>query len=83
LDLCGRCHAGIDGALRLAAQVRGVPSAQRDIAYAPEPPLQSGTPETAPPEILTAARRHVAELTGRREASARRAAARLGIAPLN
>ncbi|MBV8795742.1 MAG: DJ-1/PfpI family protein [Hyphomicrobiales bacterium] len=75
--------AGIDGALRLAAEARGVPAAQRiqlDIAYAPEPPFQSGTPETAPPEILQAARRDMAKLIARREASARRAAARLGVA---
>jgi cyclohexyl-isocyanide hydratase len=75
--------AGIDGALRLAAEVRGVPAAERiqlDIAYAPEPPFQSGTPQTARPEILEAARRDVAELIARREASARRAAARLGVA---
>ena len=75
--------AGIDGALLLAAEVRGVPVAQRiqlDIAYAPEPPFQSGTPDTAPREILEAARHDVAELIARREASARRAAARLGVA---
>jgi cyclohexyl-isocyanide hydratase len=75
--------AGIDGALRLVAEVRGVPAAQRiqlDIAYAPEPPFQSGTPATAPREIVEAARRDVAELIAQREASARRAAARLGIA---
>jgi cyclohexyl-isocyanide hydratase len=75
--------AGIDGALRLVAEVRGVPAAQRiqlDIAYAPEPPFQSGTPHTAPPAIVEAARRDVAELIGRREASARRVAAGFGIA---
>ena len=47
--------AGIDGALRLAAEVRGVAAAQLiqlDIAYAPEPPFQSGTPHTAPNEIV-------------------------------
>ena len=74
--------AGIDGALQLVAEVRGTPAAQRiqlDIAYAPEPPFQSGTPGTAPPEVLAAARRDVAELIARREASARRAAARLGV----
>jgi cyclohexyl-isocyanide hydratase len=74
--------AGIDGALWLVAEVRGVPAAQRiqlDIAYAPEPPFQSGTPATAPREIVEAARRDVAELIAQREASARRAAARLGI----
>jgi cyclohexyl-isocyanide hydratase len=78
--------AGIDGALRLAAEVRGVPAAQRiqlDIAYAPEPPFDSGTPRTAPPEILEAARRDMAELVARREATARRAAARLGVAGLH
>jgi cyclohexyl-isocyanide hydratase len=78
--------AGIDGALRLAAEVRGVAAAQRiqlDIAYAPEPPFRSGTPQTAPPEILEAARRDVAELIARREASGRRAAARLGVAEVH
>jgi cyclohexyl-isocyanide hydratase len=74
--------AGIDGALRLAAEVRGVAAAERiqlDIAYAPEPPFHSGTPQTARPEILEAARRGVAKMIARREASARRAAARLGV----
>jgi cyclohexyl-isocyanide hydratase len=76
--------AGIDGALRLAAEVRGLPAAQRiqlDIAYAPEPPFQSGTPGTAPHAILDAARRDIAGLIARREATARRIAAKLGIAP--
>ena len=43
--------AGIDGALRLAAELRGDEAAQRiqlDMVYAPEPPFDSGTPETAP-----------------------------------
>jgi cyclohexyl-isocyanide hydratase len=78
--------AGIDGALRLVAEVRGVRVAQRiqlDIAYAPEPPFQSGTPRTAPTEILERARRDMAELIARREASARRVAAGLGIAQLS
>jgi cyclohexyl-isocyanide hydratase len=75
--------AGIDGALRLAAEVRGVPVAHRiqlAIAYAPEPPFQSGTPQTAPPEIVQAARQDMAELIALREATARRVAARLGVA---
>jgi cyclohexyl-isocyanide hydratase len=74
--------AGIDGALRLAAQLRGddvAQSIQLYMAYAPEPPFNSGTPETAPPAILADARRSVASITARREATARRAAARLGI----
>jgi len=74
--------AGIDGALRLAAQLRGDDAAQRIqlyMAYAPEPPFNSGTPETAPPAILAHARQSVAAITEQREATARRAAARLGI----
>jgi cyclohexyl-isocyanide hydratase len=74
--------AGIDGALRLAAQLRGDDAAkaiQLYMAYAPEPPFDSGTPETAPPAILADARRSVASITAQREATARRTAARLGI----
>ena len=43
--------AGIDGALRLAAELRGDEAAQAIqlyMVYAPEPPFDSGTPETAP-----------------------------------
>jgi cyclohexyl-isocyanide hydratase len=75
--------AGIDGALRLAAELRGDDAAraiQLYMAYAPEPPFDSGTPETAPAAILAQARRSVADITAKREATARRAAARLGIA---
>jgi cyclohexyl-isocyanide hydratase len=75
--------AGIDGALRLAADLRGEEAAQTiqlHMAYAPEPPFDSGTPETAPPAILQHARRSVASLTARREETARRIAAKLGIA---
>jgi cyclohexyl-isocyanide hydratase len=78
--------AGIDGALRLAAEVRGAAAAERiqlDIAYAPEPPFHSGTPQTARPEIVEAARRDMAKVIARREASARRVAARLGVAQLD
>jgi cyclohexyl-isocyanide hydratase len=74
--------AGIDGALRLAAELRGEDAAQSIqlyMAYAPEPPFNSGTPETAPPAILAHARQSVATITAQREATARRAAARLGI----
>ena len=74
--------AGIDGALRLAAELRGVEAAQSiqlHMVYAPEPPFNSGTPETAPAAILEQARKAVAGITGRREATARRIAARLGV----
>jgi cyclohexyl-isocyanide hydratase len=74
--------AGIDGALRLAAELRGDAAAQTiqlDMAYAPEPPFNSGTPETAPPAILAEARQAMRDITARREVTARRVAARLGI----
>jgi len=47
--------AGYDGALRVAALLRGERVAQEIqlyIQYAPEPPFNSGSPETAPAEIL-------------------------------
>jgi cyclohexyl-isocyanide hydratase len=74
--------AGIDGALRLAAELRGDEVAQAiqlDMVYAPEPPFNSGTPERAPPAILERARQSYREITARREETARRIAARLGI----
>jgi cyclohexyl-isocyanide hydratase len=75
--------AGIDGALRLAAELRGDEVAQAiqlHIAYAPEPPFDSGTPETAPAAIADEARRSVRSITAQREQTARRIAAKLGIA---
>jgi cyclohexyl-isocyanide hydratase len=74
--------AGIDGALRLAAALRGHEAAQAiqlHMVYAPEPPFNSGTPETAPAAILAEARRSVRTITAQREQTARRVAAKLGI----
>lgn len=74
--------AGIDGALRLAAELRGDEAAQAiqlQMAYAPEPPFNAGTPETAPAAIVTAARTSMQGITAQREATARRVAARLGL----
>jgi cyclohexyl-isocyanide hydratase len=74
--------AGIDGALRLAAELRGNEAAQAiqlAMVYSPEPPFNSGTPETAPPVILQDARESLRTITARREATARRVAAKLGI----
>jgi len=75
--------AGIDGALRVAANLRGDAAAeaiQLYMAYAPEPPFNSGTPETAPPAILESARHSVRAITAQRGETARRVAGRLGIA---
>ena len=74
--------AGIDGALRLAAELRGAAAAQAIqlyMVYAPEPPFNSGTPETAPRAILDQTRLAVREITAQREATATRVAARLGL----
>jgi cyclohexyl-isocyanide hydratase len=75
--------AGIDGALRVAADLRGVEVAQAiqlAIAYAPEPPFSSGTPESAPPAVLERVRHSYRTVTEQREQTARRVAERLGIA---
>ena len=75
--------AGIDGALRVAAMLRGEQAAmaiQLYLQYAPEPPFNAGSPETAPPEIVESVRAAVQNLTTRREVTARRVAERLGIA---
>jgi cyclohexyl-isocyanide hydratase len=75
--------AGIDGALTVAALLRGDLAAQGiqlSIEYAPEPPFRSGTPKTAPPEVLEAAREEVREVTAARLATAIRIGRRLGIA---
>jgi cyclohexyl-isocyanide hydratase len=75
--------SGIDGALRVAADLRGDDVAQGiqlAIAYAPEPPFDSGTPETAPPAVLARAKESMQQITAQREATARRIAERLGLA---
>jgi cyclohexyl-isocyanide hydratase len=75
--------AGIDGALRVAADLRGAEVAQAiqlSIAYAPEPPFNSGTPESAPPAVLERVQRSYRAVTEQREQTARRVAERLGIA---
>jgi cyclohexyl-isocyanide hydratase len=74
--------AGIDGALQLAARLRGEEVAkgiQLYMAYAPEPPFDSGTPETAPAEVLDRARAAIAPMSARREQTARKIAERLGV----
>ena len=75
--------AGIDGALRLAAELRGEEAAQTIqlyMAYAPEPPFSSGTPETASPAVLERTRKSLSSVTAKREETARRIASKLGIA---
>lgn len=74
--------SGIDGALRVAAMLRGDAVAQGiqlGIQYAPEPPFNSGSLVTAPPAVRQAAETRIAELVARRTATAKRIAAKLGI----
>jgi len=74
--------AGIDGALRVAALLRGDKAAetiQLYMQYAPEPPFNAGSPETAPADVTAAVRNAAAEIMARREETARRVAERLGI----
>lgn len=55
----GGVTAGMDFALTIIAAVRGVEEAktiQLALEYAPQPPFESGTPETATPATIAAAR---------------------------
>jgi transcriptional regulator GlxA family with amidase domain len=57
--------AGIDMALTLAAHIAGVELAQGiqlGIEYDPEPPFNSGSPLTAPPEIVDLVHRRASQL---------------------
>jgi cyclohexyl-isocyanide hydratase len=74
--------SGIDGALYVAAKLRGeevAKSIQLDMEYAPEPPFNTGTPETAPADILDTTRQLFADITARREETALRIANHLGV----
>jgi len=75
--------AGIDGALRVAAMLRGdrvAEEIQLYMQYAPEPPFNAGSPETAPPEVVAELRASSAEIMARREKTAQAVSKRLGIA---
>jgi cyclohexyl-isocyanide hydratase len=77
--------AGIDGALTIASLLRGQPVAEQiqlDIQYAPEPPFNSGTPKTAPREVLEAVSGRYKPLTDARTVTAKKIAARFGVAGL-
>jgi len=75
--------SGLDGALRVAAMLRGdrvAEEIQLYMQYAPEPPFNAGTPETAPPAVVADVRASAAEIMARREVTAKAVAKRLGIA---
>jgi cyclohexyl-isocyanide hydratase len=75
--------AGLDAALVVASLLRGDATAeeiQLSIEYAPNPVFHSGTPETAPAEVLQAFNESYSAIASSREAEARRFAAILGVA---
>jgi len=75
--------AGLDAALVVASLLRGDAIAQEiqlSIQYAPNPVFHSGTPETAPAEVLHAFNKSYSTIAVSREAEARRFAAILGVA---
>jgi cyclohexyl-isocyanide hydratase len=83
LVTAGGVTAGLDAALVVASLLRGDAIAQEiqlSIQYAPNPVFHSGTPETAPAEVLQAFNESYSAIAASREAEARRFAAILGIA---
>lgn len=76
----GGVTAGVDFALTVAAEIGGATLAQAlqlAVEYAPEPPFDSGRPETAPPEVLAQVKARLAAQLPARRAAAEAAAARL------
>ena len=76
----GGVTAGIDFGLRLAALLRGDAIAQQiqlQMEYRPEPPFQSGSPTTAPKEIVETVRRAAERLRQERLRICEQAARRL------
>jgi cyclohexyl-isocyanide hydratase len=76
----GGVTAGIDFALTIIAEIWGNDLAQLiqlGSEYDPQPPFRTGSPRTAPPELVTRFEMVSAELTEARRLGAMRAAARL------
>ena len=76
----GGVTAGIDFALTLVSIMVDRPTAeaiQLRLEYNPAPPFNSGSPDTAPPEVLARIRERIAPFAQRRGEAVQRAAARL------
>jgi len=76
----GGVTAGIDFALRVAAELHGPEVAQAiqlRVEYAPAPPFEAGTPATAAPEVLAAVRDRMTPIIRERTALVKRAALKL------
>lgn len=78
----GGITAGIDFALSLAAELFDKDTAQivqLQLEYAPAPPFQSGSPETAPQNIVEEVQRRAAQSFLQRKLLTERAAAKLNL----
>ena len=74
----GGVTAGIDFALTVLAEIGGAELAQTvqlGLEYAPAPPFNAGSPDTAPAEVLARYQAAMAPLMSAREADAHAAAA--------
>jgi cyclohexyl-isocyanide hydratase len=74
--------SGIDFALALAGILEGETAAreiQLQIEYDPAPPFDSGSPSTAPADVVAALRSRLTKLNEERRTKARQAGHRLGI----
>ena len=77
----GGVTAGIDFGLTVAAELHGTALAQGmqlAMEYAPQPPFDTGSPATAPAELVAAMRARLADSTAARMAAAQRIARRNG-----
>ncbi len=78
----GGVTAGIDFGLVVGAQLRGELTAQRIqlyLEYNPEPPFRSGSPDTAPGEVLSAFKDAAKVMLEERAEAVARASARLSL----
>jgi cyclohexyl-isocyanide hydratase len=78
----GGVTAGIDFALTMVAELAGPAAAQAiqlQIEYAPAPPFDAGTPETAPATVLEAVHARGAAMRAERESLVARAASRMPV----
>ena len=75
--LDGRC-----GSRRCSGGTKSPARSSSASSTAPEPPFYSGSPATAPPEVLKAVEARIRAIGERRLATAQRVATRLGIVPI-
>ena len=78
----GGVTAGIDFALTLIAELAGREVAEAielSLEYAPAPPFEAGSPETAPAAVVEALRKRMAPILEERRRLAEAAARRFGL----